>query len=146
MSVLLPSGYDPLKDSEYMSPHMLEYFKNVLITWKNELLDESNQTIKHLQYSEKQADVLDTAQQESEHNLELRSKDRVLKLIHKIDSALIRIENNEYGFCLETDEEIGVKRLIARPVAEYTVLVQEQIESKRKNLKDNHWSYDNAIT
>lgn len=131
----LTPDYDPMKDKgEYMNPVMLEFFRQRLIDWRQELLRESSETIQNtLQETELQKpDLADRASAETDHALELRTRDRERKLINKINSALKRIEENEYGYCEETGDEIGVARLVARPVATLSLEAQERHERKEK--------------
>lgn len=133
-AVLTPD-YDPAKDKgEYMNPIMLEYFRQKLIKWREDLIKESSETIAHtLQETELQKpDLADRASAETDHALELRTRDRERKLINKINGAIRRIDENEYGYCEETGDEIGVSRLEARPVATMTLEVQEAHERDEK--------------
>lgn len=133
-AVLTPD-YDPAKDKgEYMNPVMLEYFRQKLITWRQELIKESSETIANtLQETELQKpDLADRASAETDHALELRTRDRERKLINKINAALQRIDNDEYGYCEETGDEIGIARLEARPVATLSLEAQEMHERKEK--------------
>ena len=128
-------NYDPRKDKgEYMNPTMLEFFKEELNKWKQDLIKESNETIANtLQETELQKpDLADRASAETDHALELRTRDRERKLINKINSALRRIDEGEYGYCEETGDEIGVARLIARPVATLSLEAQEAHERNEK--------------
>jgi DnaK suppressor protein len=138
MAVELPEGYRPSADEEYMSPRQLEYFRRKLRAWRDELLNESQQTISHLQNENwQEPDVIDRASVEADANLELRTRNRYRKLIDKIDAALRRIDEGEYGYCEETGEEIGIKRLEARPIATLTIEAQERHERKERQLADN---------
>jgi DnaK suppressor protein len=120
-----------------MNPHQLEYFRQKLLSWRAELFDESQQTLAHLKESlPVSADLADRAMIESERTVELRTRDRERKLIRKIDEALKRIEDGSYGYCLETGEPIGVKRLEARPVATLSVEAQERRERREKQFGD----------
>lgn len=139
-SVIVPTDYNPHKDKKpYMNPVMLEYFRLRLIDWKSELIRESTDTIHHtLQETElQQPDLADRASAETDHALELRTRDRERKLISKINEALIRIDQNEYGFCEETGEPIGVARLEARPVATLSLEAQERHEKMEKTHRDD---------
>jgi DnaK suppressor protein len=139
-SVIVPTDYNPHKDKKpYMNPVMLEYFRLRLISWKSELIRESTDTIHHtLQETElQQPDLADRASAETDHALELRTRDRERKLISKINEALIRIDQNEYGFCEETGEPIGVARLEARPVATLSLEAQERHEKMEKTHRDD---------
>jgi DnaK suppressor protein len=133
----LPKGYKPGSDEEYMSPRHLAYFRNKLKDWREQLVEESRQTMDNLR--EEVRDVGDEAERatrETENSLELRTRDRYRKLISKIDKALRRIEEGRYGFCEETDEEIGVERLDARPIATLTLDAQERREHLQKQMGD----------
>lgn len=139
-SVIVPTDYNPHKDKKgYMNPIMLEYFRQRLLDWKSELIRESSDTIHHtLQETElQQPDLADRASAETDHALELRTRDRERKLISKINEALIRIDQNEYGFCEETGEPIGVARLEARPVATLSLEAQERHEKMEKTHRDD---------
>jgi DnaK suppressor protein len=139
-SVIVPPDYNPNKDKKgYMNPVMLEYFRLKLISWRSELLRESNETIHQtLQATElQQPDLADRASAETDHALELRTRDRERKLISKINEALMRIDDGEYGFCEETGEPIGVPRLEARPVATLSLEAQERHEKMEKTHRDD---------
>ncbi len=127
--------YKPTKKEKFMNAKMKEYFKQKLISWKNELLKESNQTLNNLQSdNEAKPDITDRASEEIDRTFELRTRDRERKLINKIDSALKRIEDGSYGYCEETGEPIGLKRLEARPVATLSLEAQEMHEKSEKRL------------
>ena len=137
MTVKLPKGYSPSPDEQYMNPTQLEYFRQKLLTWRLDLLDESQQTINHLrEENQGVGDEVDRANSESETSLELRTRDRYRKLLGKIDSALKRIEDGSYGYCEVSGEEIGVKRLEARPIASMTVEAQERHERTEGHFAD----------
>ncbi len=134
----LEETYQPNETEEYMSAAQLAYFEKLLLEWKSLIHSESNQTLASLQDGPiKEADLNDRASSETEWSIELRTRDRQRKLISKIDSALRRIENGEYGYCEVTGEEIGLKRLIARPVATMTVEAQEAHERQERNSRDD---------
>ena len=134
----LPEDYDPTKDDDYMGAEHLEYFRRKLYAWRNELVDESQQTIDHLKTEIRDVgDEAERAQRESENSLELRTRDRYRKLISKIDKALKTIDAGDYGYCIETGEEIGVPRLEARPIASMTLDAQERWEHRQRLLKKN---------
>ncbi|VAW45488.1 DksA family protein PA5536 (no Zn-finger) [hydrothermal vent metagenome] len=125
--------YQPKKGEEYMSPEMLEHFKNKLLAWKEQLISEASSTVNHLQTdSETPADPSDRASQEEEFALELRTRDRERKLISKIDKSLRSIENGEYGYCKISGEEIGLGRMEARPTADLTVEMKRKQEIREK--------------
>ena len=142
MSSLLPPDYRPSEDEPFMSDLQLEYFRQKLLRWRAELLQESTETLNHLQAeSLHQPDLTDRASMETDSALELRTRDRERKLIRKIDEALKRIEDGSYGYCLETGEEIGIKRLEARPVATLSVEAQERRERREKQYGDRDDRY-----
>ena len=136
-SVILPPDYKPNKKEEYMNEMQLEYFRQKLLNWKKELLAQSNDTLEELrQGGLNQPDDIDRASLETDKSIDLRTKDRARKLIVKIDQALERIEDGEYGYCLETGEEIGVERLMARPIATLCLEAQERHERLEKTYDD----------
>lgn len=133
MSVTLPKGYRPSEDEEYMSPRQLEYFRRKLTEWREQLLAESEDTIRSLQAEDwREPDTNDRATLEEEAALQLRTRDRYRKLIGKIDAALGRIEDGSYGFCEQTGEPIGLRRLEARPIATMTLEAQEKHEQNER--------------
>ena len=133
----LPAGYKPSSKEEYMSPRQLQFFRNKLSTWREELVEESRQTIESLRDEVRDVgDEAERATRETENSLELRTRDRYRKLIAKIDKALKRIEEGRYGFCEETDEEIGIERLEARPIATLSLDAQERWEHRQKQMGD----------
>ena len=139
-ATLVPHDYDPAKDKgEFMNTVMLEYFRQKLVHWRNELLKESNETIHNtLQGTELQKpDIADRASEETDHALELRTRDRERKLISKINKALQRIDEGEYGYCEETGDPINVARLDARPIATLTLEAQERHERKERTQRDD---------
>ncbi|VAW44913.1 DksA family protein PA5536 (no Zn-finger) [hydrothermal vent metagenome] len=126
-------AYQQAKGEEYMSPEMLEHFKNKLLAWKEQLISEASSTVNHLQSdSETPADPSDRASQEEEFALELRTRDRERKLIDKIDKSLRAIESGDYGYCKMSGEEIGVGRMEARPTADLTVEMKRKQEIREK--------------
>ena len=132
-NVTLPKDYILSDKDEYMNDLQLKYFYNKLLEWRTQLIMELEHTIKSLKNKNMQnPDDTDRAFSESDTNLELRTRERYLKLTSKIDIALKKIINKTYGYCDETEEEIGLKRLDARPIANLTVAVQEQREKKEK--------------
>ncbi|MFU8895955.1 MAG: RNA polymerase-binding protein DksA [Gammaproteobacteria bacterium] len=129
--------YQPAPLEEYMSDAMLEHFRKILNTWKQELMEEVDRTMHHMKDEAANfPDPNDRATQESEFGLELRTRDRERKLLKKIEQALSRIDDGSYGFCSETGEEIGLRRLEARPVATLTVEAQERRELAEKQYRD----------
>ena len=137
-TVTVPQNYKPTEKETYMNPVMLEYFRHKLQHWKLEIVHEADMTLHELQDEGgmQEPDIADRASAETEVALELRTRDRQRKLISKIDEALERIERNEYGYCEETGEPIGVKRLEARPIATLTVEAQERHERKERTQRD----------
>lgn len=134
---ILPAGYKPTDEEEYMSPLQLEYFRQKLLKWRQELEEESRQTLENLERGElNQSDVVDQASVAADTAFELRTRDRYRKLMDKIDMAITRVEDGSYGFCKETGEPIGVKRLEARPVATLSLEAQEQHERFEKAHSD----------
>lgn len=139
-STIVPPDYDPEKDKgDFMNPIMLEYFRQQLIKWREELLRESEDTIsKTLQGTELQKpDLTDRASEETDHALELRTRDRERKLVKKINSALRSIDEDEYGYCEETGEPISIARLKARPIATLSLEAQERHERMEKTQRDD---------
>ena len=134
MSVELPSDYRPSDKEEYMNPQQLEFFRRKLLAWRDELMEEAQQTINNLRDESHKdiGDEADRASRESDHTLELRTRDRYRKLVRKIEQALERIEEGSYGYCEDTGEEIGIHRLEARPIATLTVEAQERREHAEK--------------
>lgn len=138
-SVIVPPDYDPEQDKgEFMNPVMLAYFRKQLLDWKKDLLAGMSETIANtLQATNLQKpDLADRASEETDHALELRTKDRTRKLIKKIDEALMRIDEGEYGYCEETGDEISIPRLKARPNATLSLEAQERHERKEKTQRD----------
>ena len=134
--------YKPKRGEEYMSDDQLEHFQNILSAWKRELMFEVDRTVHHMQDEAANfPDPNDRATQESEFGLELRTRDRERKLLRKIDSALLRIDEGSYGFCDETGEEIGLKRLEARPVATLCLEAQERRELAERQFRDRDDRY-----
>lgn len=124
-------------DGVYMNTEQLEYFKNKLTQWKQDILEKSKHTLEELQQvSLHMADLNDRASSETDHAIELRTRDRQRKLISKIDAALERIRDGSYGYCEETGEKIGIKRLEARPIATLSLEAQEFHERREKVYRD----------
>jgi len=137
MRPTLPPDYRPTDDEEFMNPMQLEYFRQKLLRWRVELLAESSETLSHLkEESLSEADIADRATTETDRFTELRTRDRERKLISKIDAALQRIEIGTYGFCEETDEPIGVRRLDARPIATLSLEAQERHERMERTHRE----------
>lgn len=137
MRVTLPPDYSPKDDEEFMNPYQLEYFRQKLLRWRSELLQEATDTLSNLtEQNLQQPDMADRASLETEHSIELRTRDRERKLISKIDSALKRIEDGTYGYCEETDEPIALRRLEARPIATLSLEAQERHERMERTHRD----------
>ena len=130
--------YKPSEDEEFLNPHQLDDFREKLVTWKNEILSESKETLVNLQKeSQNHPDVADRASSETDRSIELRARDRQRKLIAKIDSALARMDDGSYGHCEETGDPIGVGRLDARPIATLSLEAQERHEKREKVYRDD---------
>jgi DnaK suppressor protein len=137
MSPVLPPDYRPKDDEEFMNPLQIEYFRQKLLRWRAELLADSTGTLRHLQEeSLLKPDLTDRASLETERAIELRTRDRERKLISTIDAALQRIDSGTYGFCEETDQPIGIRRLEARPIATLTIEAQERHERMERTYRD----------
>ena len=138
MTITVPPDYRPRVKEPFMNSKQQEYFRLKLQNWREELLKESEETLESLQEGGVQEpDLADRASTEMERSFELRTRDRARKLISKIDAALRRIEEGTYGYCEETGEPIGLKRLIARPIATLSIEAQERHEKKEKIFIDN---------
>jgi len=134
--------YITKRGEAYMNKEQLEHFRNILNGWKRDLMEEVDRTVTHMKDEAANfPDPNDRATQEEEFSLELRTRDRERKLIRKIDEALKRVEDGSYGYCLETGEEIGVKRLEARPVATLTIEAQERRERRERQYGDRDDRY-----
>ena len=132
------SAYRPSEDEPFMSERQLEYFRQKLLDWKEEILRESRETLSHLQKeTENHPDLVDRASSETDRALELRTRDRQRKLISKIDDAIRRIEDGSYGYCEETGEPIALKRLEARPIATLSIEAQERHERRERVYRDD---------
>ena len=134
--VTISKNYKPTIKEKFMNSKMKEYFRLKLINWKKDLLKESSQTLNNLQKEENSSkpDITDRAAEEIERSFELRARDRERKLINKIDAALRKIDDGSYGYCEETGDPIGIKRLEARPVATLCLEAQEMHEKKEKKI------------
>jgi DnaK suppressor protein len=134
----LPPDYRPSDGEEFMNPLQLEYFRQKLMRWRAELLEESSETLIHLkEESLSEPDLTDRATLETERSLELRTRDRERKLIAKIDAALGRIDDGTYGYCEETDEPISLRRLEARPIATLSLEAQERHERMERTHRED---------
>jgi DnaK suppressor protein len=138
MMITLPHDYRPSEDEDFMNPLQVEYFRRKLIRWQDDLLREANGTLASLSEGGiMEADITDRASVETDRALELRTRDRARKLISKIDQALQRIENGSYGFCEDTSEPIGLRRLEARPIATLSIEAQERHERLERVHRDD---------
>jgi DnaK suppressor protein len=138
MRLTLPEDYRPSEDEEFMGPFQVEYFRQKLLRWRAELLADSSETLRHLQEeSLLKPDLTDRASLETERAIELRTRDRERKLISKIDQALQRLDSGTYGYCEETDEPIGIRRLEARPIATLSIEAQERHERMERTHRDD---------
>lgn len=138
-AIILPPDYKPSPDEEYMNEQQVEYFRQKLLNWKKELIEQSNDTLEDLRLGGlNQPDDIDRASMETDKAIDLRTKDRIRKLIGKINSALQRIEDGTYGYCEETGEPIGIARLEARPIATLSVEAQERHERMEKTYDDDN--------
>lgn len=136
--VFLPDDYRPAEDEPFMNERQTEYFRRKLEAWKTELLDESRHTIEGLQDNTRNIpDIADRASEETDRALELRTRDRQRKLVAKIEQALRRIDEGEYGYCEETGDPISLKRLDARPIATLSLEAQERHERREKVHRDD---------
>lgn len=132
------SDYAPNDKEPFMNDRMRVYFRDKLVIWRADLLRESRETIDHLQReSSNHPDIADRASSESDRAIELRARDRQRKLINKIDEAIKRIDDGSYGYCEETGDPIGVKRLDARPIATLSLEAQERHERREKVYRDD---------
>ncbi len=135
--VKLSNNYRPSETEKFMSPRQKEFFRRRLMGWRDEILRDAKDTIQNLQDDEGQApDIADRATKESERSIELRTRDRQRKLVAKIDAALNRIEEGSYGYCDDTGEPIGLKRLEARPIATLSIEAQERHERRERVYRD----------
>ena len=138
MSVTLSPDYTPSEDEEFMNPMQMEYFRQMLLNWRSELIQEAGETLNNLNSGNlQQPDMADRASLETDHQLELRTRDRERKLIIKIDEALSRIENGRYGISQDTDEPISLKRLMARPIAVLSLEAQERHERQERTHRED---------
>ena len=138
MRPLLPPDYRPSEDEEFMNPLQIEYFRQKLLSWRADLLAEASDALQHLrEESLLKPDITDRAALETEHAIELRTRARERRLISKIDAALNRIDEGTYGYCEETDEPIGIRRLEARPIATLSIEAQERHERMERTHRDD---------
>ena len=135
---VLTNGYRPSEGEAFMNPRMREYFRQKLLTWKRELLQDSTETLHHLQEGGlSEPDIADRASLETDRSLELRTRDRERKLLAKIEDALRRLEDGSYGYCEETAEPISLRRLEARPIATLSLEAQERHERMERTHRDD---------
>lgn len=135
---LLPPDYRPTEKEAFMNPLMREYFRQKLLGWRADLLKDSTETLQHLQEETvPEADVTDRASTETDRFTELRTRDRERKLIGKIDQALRRLDDGSYGYCEDTGEPIGIKRLDARPIATLSIEAQERHERMERMQRED---------
>lgn len=138
MLITLPPDYRPSDDEAFMNPRQLAYFRQKLLRWRQELLREAGETLSSMgQGGIIEADLSDRASVETDRALELRTRDRARKLISKIDQALERVDNGTYGYCEETGEPIGLRRLEARPIATLSIEAQERHERMERVHRDD---------
>ncbi len=137
-SIVLPPDYRPSEDEPFMNERQRVYFRQKLLAWKEEIIRQTKETLAGLhEESTQHADLADRATSETDRALELRARDRQRKLIAKIDAALARIEDGSYGYCEETGEPIGLKRLDARPIATLSVEAQERHERRERVYRED---------
>ncbi len=138
MAGTLDVNYRPTEDEPYMNPRQVEYFRRKLLAWREELVRGSGLTLKQLQADDSRlSDASDWASAEVQRAFELRTRDRERKLLSKIEAALKRIEDGSYGYCEETQEPIGLKRLDARPIATLSIEAQERHERRERSYRDD---------
>jgi DnaK suppressor protein len=138
MATKLSPNYRPKETEPFMNPRQREYFRLKLLKWKEDILLESRETLRHLQNESTQhPDLADRASDETDRSIELRTRDRQRKLIAKIDAALKRLDDGSYGYCEETGEPISLRRLDARPVATLSIEAQERHERREKIHRDD---------
>ena len=137
-SIVLPPNYRPSEDEPFMNERQRMYFRQKLVAWKEEIIRQTRETLAGLhEESTQHADLADRATSETDRALELRARDRQRKLVAKIDAALARIEDGSYGYCEETGEPIGLKRLDARPIATLSVEAQERHERRERVYRED---------
>ncbi|TQS72505.1 RNA polymerase-binding protein DksA [Rhodobacteraceae bacterium] len=134
----LTDEYRPTEDEPFMNERQMDYFRQKLLTWKHELLEQSAETLEGLSQSARSVpDVSDRASEETDRSLELRTRDRQRKLVNKIDAALRRLDSGEFGYCEKTGEQISLRRLDARPIATMTLEAQERHERRERVHRDD---------
>ncbi len=138
LAAIIDETYKPSENEPFMNERQKDYFRRKLLTWKEEILRESRETLTALQNeSENHPDLADRASSETDRAIELRARDRQRKLIAKIEAALSRIEDGSYGYCEETGEPISLKRLDARPIATLSIEAQERHERRERVYRDD---------
>jgi DnaK suppressor protein len=138
MGAIVEKNYRPSDDEPFMNERQVEYFRQKLLLWKDDILRESRETLSHLQdENHVLPDLADRASSETDRSLELRARDRQRKLISKIDAALQRIDDGSYGYCEETGDPISLKRLDARPIATLSIEAQERHERREKVYRED---------
>ena len=138
MATRLPKDYSPSEKEPFMNAKQKEFFRRKLLAWRSDIIQETKETLNNLQKEVVNfSDLADRASSETDRSLELRARDRQRKLISKIDEALSRIDDGSYGYCEETGEIIGLKRLIARPIATLSIDSQERHERKEKVYRED---------
>ncbi|MBT4695826.1 MAG: RNA polymerase-binding protein DksA [Alphaproteobacteria bacterium] len=138
MATRLPKDYSPSEKEPFMNAKQKEFFRRKLLDWRSDIIQETKETLNNLQKEVVNfSDLADRASSETDRSLELRARDRQRKLISKIDEALSRIDDGSYGYCEETGESIGLKRLIARPIATLSIDSQERHERKEKVYRED---------
>ncbi len=138
MAAALPKNYRPTPEEPFMGARHRTYFRRKLLSWKDDILRDSMETLQHLKHENlREPDDADRASAESSHSLELRTRDRQRKLIGKIDSALGKIDDGTYGYCEETGDPISLRRLDARPVATLSIEAQERHERRERIYRDD---------
>ena len=135
----MPKKYTPNEKEKYMCEKQKQYFKKRLVDWKNEILESNSKSLyfKDVDQESSSADIVDQASSQTEKSVEMRTVNRQIKLLSKIDKAIKKIKDNTYGYCEETGEPIGLKRLIARPIATLTIEAQEKHEKNEKIFADH---------
>jgi len=138
MATRLPKDYTPSEKEPFMNAKQKEFFKRKLLAWRGDIIQETKETLNNLQKEVVNfSDLVDRASSETDRSLELRARDRQRKLISKIDEALLRIEDGAYGYCEDTGESIGLKRLVARPIATLSIDSQERHERKERIYRED---------
>ena len=138
MATRLPKDYSPSEKEPFKNAKQKEFFRRKLLAWRSDIIQETKETLNNLQKEVVNfSDLADRASSETDRSLELRARDRQRKLISKIDEALSRIDDGSYGYCEETGESIGLKRLIARPIATLSIDSQERHERKEKVYRED---------